>query len=147
MINRPCFALPLGLLPSHCIVALPLGCLLQGGANLCRFVFVRPPSSQTSAWGRELVQCLLFWSLGRVSQRYRCEFGWVWSSLKGHINQRAFFFYVKILRHVMRAIFRVFLNPWFGEPVVCTLDSVVYVIFVVFVISANPALNSLFVAV
>ena len=40
---------------------------------------------------------------------------------------------------------RVFLNPWFGEPVVRT--PVVFVIFVVAVISANPALNSLLVAV
>ena len=42
---------------------------------------------------------------------------------------------------------RVFLNPWFGEPVVCTLDSRGFAIFVVSVISANPALSSLFVAV
>ena len=38
---------------------------------------------------------------------------------------------------------RVFLNPWFGEPVV----PVVFVISMVAVISTNPALNSLFIAV
>ena len=44
-------------------------------------------------------------------------------------------------------IFRVFPNPLFGEPVVCTLDSRGLVISVVPMISLNPALNSLFVAV
>ena len=39
------------------------------------------------------------------------------------------------------------LNPWFGEPVVCTLEFRGFRNFRVSVISANLALNSLFVAV
>ena len=44
-------------------------------------------------------------------------------------------------------LFRVFLNPWFGNPWFAPWIPVVVVIFVVSVISANPALGSLFVAV
>ena len=42
---------------------------------------------------------------------------------------------------------RVFLDPLLGEPVVAPRIPVAFVISVVFVISANPALGSLFAAV
>ena len=40
---------------------------------------------------------------------------------------------------------RVFMNPLFGEPVVCTRITVFFIVSVVSVIAANPALSSLLV--